>query len=58
VSDRIEDGGPAFPAMEQIDGYDDDGNYRKQWVPVGGNLTVRDWFAGQALAGISADPRT
>lgn len=36
----IDDGGPAFPA-ETFD--------------VGG-MSLRDWFAGQALAGICADP--
>ena len=35
--DKIDDGGPAFPRPYQGDD---------------GNITVRDWFAGQALVGI------
>lgn len=38
---KIEDGGPAFPHMA-ADGHPD---YRL-------GLTVRDWFAGQALVGM------
>lgn len=36
------DGGPAFPSTLQ---------------PTSG-MTLRDWFAGQALAGLVADPNT
>lgn len=35
------DGGPAFPV------YDETGMY-----PVATGMTLRDWFAGQALAGM------
>jgi len=38
---KTDDGGPAFP-----------GN--RAWAG-GGGMTLRDWFAGQALAGICAD---
>lgn len=38
---KIDDGGPAFP-MATVDG----------WVQTG--MTLRDWFAGQALAGLCA----
>jgi hypothetical protein len=46
------DGGPAFPQhkFESIPGGSGAGN----WVNTGG-MTLRDWFAGQALAGILAD---
>lgn len=39
---NIDDGGPAFPMMERL------GEYAKS----GGGVSIRDWFAGQALAGI------
>ena len=38
---KIEDGGPAFP-MATVDG----------WVQTG--MTMREWFAGQALASPAA----
>jgi hypothetical protein len=40
----VEDGGPAFPC----EGYG-------QWAPHPG-MSLRDWFAGHALAGIIANP--
>lgn len=36
-----DDGGPAFP-MSSVDGYEQTG------------MTLRDWFAGHALAGLCA----
>jgi hypothetical protein len=47
-----DNGGPAFPS-EQMTGYISDGFQSPQpvWKTVGG-LTVRDWFAGQALQGV------
>lgn len=36
---KIEDGGPAFPAD----------NFAAQYCP---GMSLRDWFAGQALAGL------
>lgn len=44
----MKDGGPAFPQMTQHEIVADDG-YRKQWWPEGG-MSLRDYFAGQALA--------
>ena len=42
---KIHDGGPAFPTVcEMINE-----------TPAKG-MTLRDWFAGQALAGLLADP--
>jgi hypothetical protein len=42
------DGGPAFPVMHSIDG-----NWvtspREEYM----GLSLRDWFAGQALAGVA-----
>jgi hypothetical protein len=43
IPKKIEDGGPAFPHMA-VDGHPD---YRL-------GLSLRDWFAGKALAGMLA----
>lgn len=40
---RKDDGGPAFPQPGD------------DWNPKQTGLSVRDWFAGQALAGMLAD---
>ncbi|MFQ6183618.1 hypothetical protein ACLMJV_16945 [Sinorhizobium meliloti] len=42
MSEKLEDGGAAFPVQSST------------WDYKG--LTVRDWFAGQALAGLCANP--
>ncbi|MDX3926776.1 MAG: hypothetical protein QHC90_13355 [Shinella sp.] len=47
MSDKIHDGGPAFPPA-----YEPDPNDYTKAVYRG--LTKRDWFAGQALAGLMA----
>ena len=47
MSDRIEDGGQAFPMAGSTDL-----NWNHTYPEYG--LTVRDWFAGQALAGLYA----
>jgi hypothetical protein len=43
---EMEDGGPAFPGFDYVA---QDGKVN----PSG--MTLRDWFAGQALAGIISD---
>lgn len=44
-----DDGGPAFPCEKKHS------EITRQDVPVGfPGMTLRDWFAGQALAGILA----
>jgi hypothetical protein len=51
---RIDDGGLAFP---QTGGFDSEGNFRcSQAYEYGdGGMTLRDWFAGQALAVLDVD---
>jgi len=51
----INDGGPAFPIP--IAGCNDGGVYNVLEQSGGkyGGMTLRDWFAGQALAGIIAN---
>ncbi len=57
----INDGGPAFPGEAGEDGY---GFYKKQfgpngeqnWLALNQGMSLRDWFAGQALAGLCANP--
>ena len=46
MSNKIDDGGPAFPMSCTRDGYMPN-------VPEG--MSLRDWFAGQALAGLLAN---
>ena len=43
------DGGPAFPRPS---GKARDGNGNSFWPPGHPGMTLRDWFAGQALAGM------
>jgi hypothetical protein len=45
MSIPINDGGPAFPTVAR------DGN----WQPHHDGLSLRDYFAGQALAGLMSD---
>lgn len=44
-------GGPAFPRT----GGEVPGPNSPEWVPPQEGMSLRDWFAGQALAGISAE---
>ncbi len=50
---KIDDGGPAFPVAGHC--VDASGAYCGDVVNSKG-LSLRDWFAGQALAGLLADP--
>lgn len=45
-----DDGGPAFPVA---DVYNKDGDGITEGSP---GMTLRDWFAGQALTGLLSDP--
>jgi len=46
---ELNDGGPAFPRPS---GEARDGNGNSFWPPGHPGMTLRDWFAGQALAGM------
>jgi hypothetical protein len=52
---KIDDGGPAFPIP--IAGCNDGGVYNTLDQSGGklGGMSLRDWFAGQALAGLSVN---
>lgn len=57
MSAPINDGGPAFPGEAGEDGY---GNSRqafspsgeRSWINLNQGMSLRDWFAGQALNGL------
>ena len=57
MSKPIQVGGPAFPGFQHTEGR---GPYRKgpsdEWEYHAPGMTLRDWFAGQALSGILASP--
>jgi len=45
-----DNGGPAFPVVPTMEG-------AGQWGYAYPGMTLRDWFAGQALAGLLADSK-
>ena len=49
MSKQHETGGPAFPVPEHLD---ERGNGHEQSI----GMTLRDWFAGQALASMTIAP--
>lgn len=51
MSDEQKDGGPAFPSHPGIYTADADGGQIRRLDAPG--MTLRDWFAGQALAGMA-----
>ena len=50
MTDKINDGGPAFPTAPA---YAADGRTLSYGVA---GMALRDWFAGQALTGLMANP--
>ena len=48
TENQINDGGPAFPMAGNTSNWDSE---KRQYVPQYG-MTLRDWFAGQVLAGL------
>lgn len=58
MSKHAIDGGPAFPAYAGADVHKSDDDPTKDDPRnkiLGGGMTLRDWFAGQALAGFMVD---
>lgn len=51
IENQINDGGPAFPMAGNTSNWDAE---KGQYVPQHG-MALRDWFAGQALAGLVAN---
>jgi hypothetical protein len=51
VSSAIDDGGPAFPQRVHYIG--EKGDPSVEWGSPG--MSLRDWFAGQALTGLCAN---
>jgi hypothetical protein len=49
-----EDGGPAFPSLVPMWKVDPDGGPPERVAAGDDGMTLRDWFAGQALNGIMA----
>lgn len=50
-AEKIEDGGPAYPRIQQ---FVDSFGHMKQ---VHDGMSLRDWFAGQALSGFMANTK-
>lgn len=48
MTDTSDDGGPAFP-INSPSGH-------PQYMPMRDGMSLRDWFAGQALVGVNASP--
>lgn len=47
----MNNGGPAFPGVEHH--YERDGSHEQRWVESYDGMSLRDYFAGQALIGIT-----
>jgi hypothetical protein len=46
----MNDGGPAFPGLDSLANSEDDYNDRATYTAYGtSGMSLRDWFAGQAL---------
>ena len=49
----VADGGPAFPSLEVYEGYDHDREVYAVKSDVATGMSLRDYFAAQALAGLA-----
>lgn len=56
MSTPIKDGGPAFPEVFTETRYENGEQYSH--VYSSGGMTLRDWFAGKALAGFAHNTAT
>jgi hypothetical protein len=55
TSNTPNDGGPAFPGTKSVTATcPDSGRVQETYTIPHGGMSLRDWFAGQALAGIIA----
>jgi hypothetical protein len=53
---KTQDGGPAFPHDDFYETELETDRLRKQvLIPASSGMSLRDWFAGQALAGMCAN---
>ena len=55
MSEQIIDGGPAFPQPDHFV-ENSDGRVVARWCMQDSGMTLRDWFAGQALTGLLSGP--
>lgn len=54
---KVDDGGPAFPTFDVVAGErDGHGDIIDAYTTSNGGMSLRDYFAGQALAGMLANP--
>jgi len=56
VSAEIDDGGPAFPQPLAFDPANGNPVTTAMYFAKVSGMTIRDWFAGQALAAMTAAP--
>lgn len=54
MSDKSKDGGSAFPRPTHVELDDSDTRPAKGNITGDDGMSLRDWFAGQALAGLLA----
>ncbi|MCW2276350.1 hypothetical protein GJ654_18660 [Rhodoblastus acidophilus] len=55
MTNKMDDGGPAFPNLEYVEGQrDGHGDTIDGYTVATGGMSLRDWFAGQALTGLLA----
>lgn len=53
MSEQVDDGGPAFPTAEVQRTRNIEGGFTVAFKDGAQGMSLRDWFAGQALAGLA-----